>query len=340
MSSLVGSSVSATTSEAQRQTKQQARARRTPPTDRGYKITQPPKSPFQAHWFTGTTELSVDEVLEHVHAATGASFLACRFGRQGYRAAYQAVELPGLVVLFEPGEPETMPPVCVVIPGESCEVLGWERLQKLTAPFKPTRVDFAFDDFPFCPAEVKRLVLGGAVRTRAKRRTLKWHEDYAKTDKNRVSVGETVTLGGRGSSQFFRCYNGRGFSRGELELKGPSAEAAYDLLQLPLDQARTVAITFMRRFLDFVAVSSARNMSRRKLLPAWAAWLEGLGKAVVELPPRPADTLERAETWIKSQVLAIAAVLRKAYGPVAFDRFISCGESRWTNKHRLMLGSG
>lgn len=336
MSASVGVSVPASSREqTQAQIEQQPHSRRTPPSDRGYEITKRSKH-FQVHWFTGTTELPVDEVLSYVHEVSGASFLVLPYGRQGYRSAYQALELPGLVVLHNPGA-DNMPPVCLVAPGEACEALGWDGLQKLSEPFKPTRVDFAWDDFPFTPREAKRLVLRGSVRTRAQRKTAKWHEDYKRIGLG--EIGETFSFGGRASEQFLRCYNSHGFDRGELELKGDLAAAAYEVLQGPVQEACAAALGFLRRFIDFVDPSTDVNKSRQQLLPEWAAWLLKVEKAVLDLTPRPVDTLERVSNWFTRQVAASAALLRRAYGPDALDQLISDGEQRWTRRHRLMLGA-
>jgi hypothetical protein len=310
--------------------------------DTGYEITNPPETdrqPFQVHWFTGVTHLSAEDTFKHVHEVTGASFLSLLHGRQGYRSAYQTPEFPGLTVLCDPGDPDNMPPVCLVVPGESCEALGWQRLQTLSAPFKPTRVDLAFDDFPFTPLEAKQLILSGSVRTRAQRHTVKYHEDYSNTLTGDVEPSHTVSLGGRGSSQFFRCYNSRGFDRGELELKGPLAEAAYELLQSPLHQAREMALSFMRRFLDFVDPDTDINKSRQALLPAWAVWLDSVQKAILDLPPRPVQTLQTLWDWSKRQLAPVLAVLNTS-DPLGFTSLLDHGATRWTAKHRLLLGSG
>lgn len=177
------------------------------------------------------------------------------------------------------------------------------------------------------------------MRTRAQRHTVKFHEDFANTRDDDLEPSHTVSLGGRGSSAFFRCYNSRGFDRGELELKGARAEAAFELLQAPIDQAREIAISFMRLFLDFVEPSTSTNKSRQALLPAWVAWLDHIQKAVIDLPPRPAQTLETLWDWSKRQLAPVLAVLNTS-DPWAFTRLLDHGESRWTSKHRLLLGSG
>ena len=103
MSASVGVSVSASSREqTQTQREQQSGSRRTPPSDRGYEITKRSKL-FQVHWFTGTTELPVDEVVSYVHEVSGASFLVLPCGKLGYRSAFQALELPGLLELHNPG---------------------------------------------------------------------------------------------------------------------------------------------------------------------------------------------------------------------------------------------
>lgn len=305
----------------------------TPPTDREYQITEQPRQPFQVHWFTGTAYLSLAEVGHELTRLAGANLLEQRFGRMGYRRAHQAVEFPGLTVLSDPGDPDNMPPVCIVVPGESCEALGWQRLQQVTAPFKPTRVDLAFDDFPFTPQEVKELILSDQVRTRAQRHTLKWHEDYSTG-----ALGETVTIGGRGSNNFFRCYNSRGFDRGELELKGDLATSAYELLQAPIDQAREMAISFLRRFIEFVDNSSSTNKTRQDPLPRWVAWYQHVQKALIDLPARPVPTLQRAWTWFERQLAPMVSLLAE-HDLTKLHEKMHEAEARWTDRHRLMLGS-
>jgi len=256
----------------------------------------------------------------------------------GYRSAYQAVELPGLMVLCDPGDPDNMPPICLVVPGESCEALGWQGLQALSAPFKPTRVDLAFDDFPFSPSEVKALILNGSVRTRAQRHTVKYYEDFAKTDEGNLEPSQTVSLGSRGSSAFFRCYNSRGFNRGELELKGERAVAAYELLQSPLDLAREMAISFMRGFVDFVDPDSDSNKSRQECLLRWMVWFRWVARSKFQLPPRPAQTLERVWTWFERQLSPILGVLFHDDSGRFLDSVEQAEQTRWTDRHRLLLG--
>ncbi len=309
----------------------------TPPTDRGYLVTKPPpRQPFQVHWFTGTAHLDFQEVLEHVHSVSGFSFLPLRFGRQGYRSAYDAVELPGLTVLCDPGDPDNMPPVCVVVPGEACEALGWDSLQALTAPFCPTRVDLAFDDFPFAPAEVKAHILADRIRTRAQRHTLRWHEDYEKV-KELGHPGETCSFGSRASSAFFRCYNSRGFNRGELELKGHRAQAAYELLQAPLEDARLLAISFMRAFLDFVDPSTSTNKSRQDTLLPWLFWYRHVQRVLVKLPPRPPQLLDKSWRWFLNQLSPTVAMLHSLF-PAEFEEALLTGCYRWTLRQRLLVG--
>lgn len=303
-------------------------------------MTTPPRDPFRVHWFTGTSHLPDGDTLQHVADSAGVpeTFTALRFGRMGYRKARELDGVPGLLVLSEPGDPDTMPPTCVVVPGEACEALGWDRLRALSSPFKPTRVDLAFDDFPFTPSEVKSMVVGGSVRTRAQRSTLKFHEDFKDTTDDDLTPYQTVSLGSRGSSAFFRCYNSRGFDRGELELKGLRAVAAFELLQAPLHLAREMAISFLRAFIDFVDPTTSTNKSRQDVLPKWLFWYRLVQKARVELPPRPVLTLQRAWDWVERQVAPVAALLASA-DVTRFHRTMLHAENRWTDRHRLLLAA-
>ncbi len=327
MSTSAGLPVSARHVE-QRQGEQQPRSRRAPPTDRGAKITalvHTPRPPFQVHWFNGVCELPIEDLLEHAHGLTGCTFVRLPRGRWGYLSAYQAPELPGMVLLFEPTADE-MPRCCLSLPGEACEVLGWDRLGSLTAPYKPTRVDFAFDDGPLTPKRFEYFVQHGYARTRARRNRMQVHHDYSPTG------GHTATLGTRQSSRFLRVYDRRGFNRMELELHDGYAEACYELLHIDPDRARAAALAMLRQFVDFIDPTDDKNRTRCRLLPWWEKWLRDVEKALVKLPPVPKMTQARAYAWMEKALSPVLSALRAA-SPSRFEEIIRDGVSRWTPKH-------
>src|SRR5690606_23879499 len=100
-----------------------------------------------------------------------------------------------------------------------------------------SRLDVAVDGCPFTPVDLRDAWRSGQVRTRAKvpddaREDRQWRTSAWRSD----PVGDLFTMGARSSSQYARCYDSRGFTRLELELKDRTAElAAVQLLDGDLD---------------------------------------------------------------------------------------------------------
>ena len=292
------------------------------------------------HWLRGTSDLGFDTVLSWLTGFLNESVVVLDRGMMGYSNAY----LVGSVkVLEHPGRPDMG--VCVDISGSACEELGLSRLASIFwgLNLRVSRLDLALDNCPFAPALLRDEWQADRVRTRCKIpekarddrqwRSCGWHES---------PTGDTFEMGSRDSSQFARCYDSRGFTRFELELKGKAAHAAaLELFPLVEDPAEFMqgSLGWVRRFVDFVDPASDENASRRTLLPFWEEFIQMALKARVTLEPQVVRTAEDALRWLKRQVAPVLAVVESVYSWDEVAELVGQGRQRWRSRHLQMVGS-
>lgn len=301
-----------------------------PGTNRGVEITSARQMAFSVHWLTGTTHLPEADVLDLVsRLLNGADFVVLPYGINRYRRS--VVTVGGLRVLTEPADPATMPPICVVAPGEACEALGLVGVQELASILKPTRVDLAFDGAPFSPRELLGWVEAGDYRCRSK--SWSWHRSRGARE------GQTLQLGSRASSWHLCAYDERGWTRMELRLSGERAEQAYSALVGTPEALRSAALGWLREFVDFVDRSADRNVSRCPLLPEWGAFVAGIERLAMHLSGTTAPLLDRTVSWLREQVAPSLAMVELA--GVNVRQLVAGGRERLRLRHRAMLaGAG
>jgi hypothetical protein len=111
------------------------------------------------------------------------------------------------------------------------------------------------------------------------------------------------SMGARSSTQYARVYDRRGFIWFELELKRDAARlAATELLSVVLnapDAFARRALAWVRRFVDFVDVVFDVNVSRRALLPWWAAFLVGAEVVCVIFDGALSRSLVDVRVWVE-----------------------------------------
>lgn len=139
----------------------------TPITNRGVENTSSSQQAFSVHWLTGTTHLPIEDTRKYMSTLLeGAGYVEFDYGINRYRK--MLVTLGGIKLLYDPALPDTMPPVCVVVPGQGCEILGLAKLQEVARILEPTRLDLAFDGAPFSPFFLYDQYKKGNVRTRVR----------------------------------------------------------------------------------------------------------------------------------------------------------------------------
>lgn len=300
------------------------------------------------HWMHGSVlpdgdsgSVEVWEVLGTLAELLGESVVIRN--RAGWKGYTESFDVGPVEVHAAPGRPEQG--VLVVVRGDGCDELGLLRVAEVwgVLGLRAGRLDVAFDGVPFTPADLLAPWLAGDVRTRVKVpaqaradrqvRRYGWHES---------PEGDTFTAGSRASEQFLRCYDSRGETRLELELKDRTAAAAAEMLLggVLLDGGKSFALDalgWVRRFVDFVDASSSAHSSRRVLLPFWEAFLAGAEKAQVTLGGAVRRSVEQVREWVGRQVAPSLGLLLAAFGRAELEQLARRGMSRFTGRHRAAL---
>lgn len=266
-------------------------------------MTAPRRLAAGVHWFAATTTRPVDDVLGFLSETFGgADFTHRPSGVSGYTHTYTTIY--GLRVYENPDRPEMG--VHLIADGTASESMGLEALQLIYhgLEMRPSRVDVAIDHCPFVPAALYAEWLKNNVRTRCKA------SPVAKEERGHLRAytwmtspsGDTFYMGSRQSTAFARCYDERGYTRFELELKGTRAVAAAEVLLGTLDGFGVMALGLVRDFVDFVDSGSSTNRSRCDLLPFWQDFVGSASRIHIRVDQRPQPTLERISDWLWGQV--------------------------------------
>lgn len=289
------------------------------------------------HWYRATTsEHSAEVIAGQLAARFGESVEVVERGRYTYASAY-------IVGPFRVYWTEGRPECCIDVPGAACEQIGAEGVAWfLEQGWKATRLDLAVDGCPFTPRMVRSAWVAGDVRTRVKvARDALESRAWRACEWSEHPTGDLFGMGRRVSEQYARCYDRRGSTRFELELKGGTAVAASELVRDALQGgARSfilTAVSLIRRFVDFVSAESDTNASRRELLGWWLRFVRAIPTAVVELVQPVRRTLGETREWFKRQVGPLFAVMHRVYGAAFLEAVAAEGSDRWGSRHRRLL---
>jgi hypothetical protein len=300
--------------------------------------TTPPEITTGAHWLGGTTTtVPLQDVLGYLQDRLQADVVTLPRGMQGYTLAY----LVGPVRVM--GHPER-PEVFVQWNGTACEELGSGEVayQGMALDVRASRFDIAWDGCGFTPAEVRDAWRAGGVRTRVKVR------DEAREDRQwrrcgwgEEDDGDVFRMGSRSSRKYARCYDRRGFTRLELELKREAAAlAGRELLPLlaegDLSGFMEAATGWLRSFVDFVQ-DDDENVSRRSLAPWWAVFVAGAEKCQTVLGVGIPRTLQEVKEWVRRQVAPSLGLLQRTYGLGVLAELAEEGVGRWRSHHRAVM---
>ncbi len=319
----------------------------TPSTDRGVVNTTETKLAetltVSLHWLTATSQAmdAVDAVsfisdyLEHGPEVRDS-------GQWGYTSAF--VWAGGLKLLDNPERPEMG--VCLVADGTTCEFYGFDKLSHIyqALQFKATRIDLAADNCFFEPSTLRDLWYQDSVRTVCKpMQDARQEFQHVRTCEWMTSpTGDTFYMGSRSSTQFARCYNSRGFTRFEMELK---KERAAQIMASLCEGSPLASVlgSVINQFVAFVHLDNS-NRHRCTALPFWKRFLVGLSDAgvITRLDPKPERTIERLVDWIEGQVAPGLAVYEMVKGVGdSFDDVRShlrrLGLERATPKHHALV---
>ena len=208
------------------------------------------------------------------------------------------------------------------IPGQACEVIGYEGLCNLyqtlqrEGSLRVNRLDLAVDNCPFKPSDLNKSAREGAIRTKSHRETVGFRENYAEINEVGGVGTEAFFMGSRESGRYLRCYDKHGPTRFEVEYKAEWADRlAVDFFidGSPWD----TGIGYIRDFVDFLDqdVNELRNKDKsadlgKHLVGWWAALVNDLGRAGVKLVQTAKEiTVKRVQDWIEHQVSAAFSIV-------------------------------
>jgi DNA relaxase NicK len=335
-----------------------------PPTNRGAVMTSSPGGDHASdgtnalavslHWLTATTKvLTISDCVSIAAEYLGSSVEVHERGAFGYTCTHEL--FGGLKLLSNEKRPEMG--VCLYASGEVCEVLGFERLSWLyqAMHMTATRADLAIDNCPFSPGQLRWhwqrdnvrtncKPMKGALESRVHVRTCNWHSS---------PDGDTFYMGSRSSTQFARCYNSRGFTRFEIELKKERAAEVMEMLNRGASMDE-VALGVVREFVDFIHREDDVRPDRCRLQGFWQRFIDGFARIKTYVEPRPQRSFERVVNFIEHQVARTLALyedllLQEArhtgeYGahiPSIREmirlRLRDLGKSRYDDSDRLLL---
>jgi hypothetical protein len=283
---------------------------------------------FTVHELTGTTRCTVEEV-EGTLSEFGITLEQQERGSRTYRRRW----LGDFGVTVQTDNKFGSDEVHVRIPGQACEHLGLVNLLSLAtlSNLNATRVDAATDFCPFTPRHLLQATEMGLTRTHTQ--THGWHSN---------PDGDTFTLGARSSDVFLRCYDMRGFTRTELELKrGHAREFLAALMSRSEDEFPALWLGALRSCVDFVDSGACENISRAPLLPFWREFVgmfEVFRLAPARVQPVVEKYLKQARKY--AGMLHVYASLVACPGrPLAhvLGELYSHGAEHLKPHHRLLL---
>lgn len=309
---------------------------RLPSTDRGVETTcklSLPDEPleFAVHELTGTTRMTLDEVLGTV-SDFGINFEQEDRGNRLYKQAWTGEHGISVQTENKMGSDE----VYVRLPGEACEHLGLVKLLSLGTllNLNVTRLDGAIDHCPYTPRELRDAHEAGLTRTHAK-----------VSQSITSSTGETFYLGSPSSDVRLRCYDRRGFTRSELQLRRGHAQNFFDgLLARDESELPELFLGVLRNFVDFVEPSEDSNRSRWDLLPWWSAFVNDFRRvrlAPVRVVASPEKYLIQARKYgamFHTYVSLLASHGRSEAS--VLSELHQHGSSLLKPRHRLLLARG
>jgi hypothetical protein len=181
----------------------------------------------------------------------------------------------------------------------------------------------------------------GNVNTRVKvlKDAVAGREDWRRSSWEERPDGDIFTMGSRAAMQYARCYDRRGFTRFELELKGQTGAAVgpYIMESLAKGTLGELAIGLIQRFVTFVDRSHDSNLGRCPELEWWSAFTDGVKRARLWLGERIVRTLAEVKSWAGRQVAPSLAVIVAVLGWDELHDMVRKGRERWGRRHRDTL---
>lgn len=251
----------------------------------------------------------------------------------------------GITMKYSPGRPD----IHVVIPGQACDVAGFNRLFGLFRfkKFRCSRFDWAFDvssDEVPTVVEISNMFMDEPNRIRT-------HVAYEGDSRrfNRSLSGSTAYLGSPSSDTQLRVYDRRGFHRFEMQIRGYTARLLQGWMQSDRgawirfwswetkEKFVAAMFGFLRSFVDFIDEGDDSNKARADLQPWWQDLVGHFDKYRISRPVHE-KTLQQVVNYISKQVApTLAALSHFPQFTDWFDGWIKSGIQRMKGNRKLLL---
>jgi hypothetical protein len=158
-------------------------------------------------------------------------------------------------------------------------------------------------------------------------------------------AGDTFYLGSDKSDIMLRCYNMRGFTRSELQLRrGHAQKFLAGLMSRTDDEFPLLFLGALRSFVDFVNTDACENISRAPLLPFWESFV-GMVDKVKLAPARAVAVVEkylRQARKYAGMFHVYASLVSREGRPLTsvLNELYTHGSNHLKPHHRLLLARG
>jgi phage replication initiation protein len=299
-------------------------------------------------WVQFTVFCDDVESVFSVLAMDKGDFVRLDRGLYGYSEQYRQ----GNIVVLSKGAPGMG--VHVVMSGRGCReyenMQGDNWIELIRAVLRSgghfTRLDVAIDDRQgyYDLEMVREKVRSGLVRA-----VFKKSKDIVERGlRDSAVLGETIYFGSRSSSVMVRMYDKakeKGedcfWIRTEIEVKKERAQ----VLASEIVGGRslgTVIMGVLKRYLNFVEVSSDSNKSRWSVSAWWLNYLGKVGEVRLTVA-KVIKTVNDVADWIGRQIAPSLAMVNEKFG-LGFKSFLDSvildGRERWKSRHYAMMSGG
>lgn len=221
------------------------------------------------------------------------------------------------------------------IPGSACDCIDWSYLVALgdllegnfQDKYSFTRFDFAFDNVPFTPKQVREAIEDKQFRSLAKLESLEIHESpFQKRDNGELGT-YTVEFGSNQSERMITVYNKRGFTRLEFQTKDRRAQLVAKQICTSTKQSVWYYIV-LSHLLDYIDFKT----------DWWQAFVDGIERANATVTTVKELSMSKMVQWLDKQVFPALSVAIDVLPKEAIDSMVKRGRQRRGVRYNLLLG--
>lgn len=265
-------------------------------------------------------------------------------GGRGYRSIH--IGLVGAKFYSDPVSLSAFGSHChIELAGEACEalpvvvlldLLSWldcphaleQTFGLVVSSYKITRIDLAFDNVPFTPAMLRCALEEGRFRSLVKQSAKSlnvWLSPWQVVEGRKELGASTVYFGSGSADRLVRCYDERGFTRFEFQVRADRAGVIVrDLLYRPVGEWLDVGRGHVRDFVDVEATW-------------WKEFMKETARANVKVSSARVVSVAKLRRWLDKQVTPTFAAGYMLLGDSLISEMIERGKGRLSPALRVLV---